>query len=227
MFSLLLSLMLGCGPTQAPEAPAAVAAPAPAAAPAEAAPPGEEAPPAPPPEVINADLHVALTRADGTAVTGKVKRIERSSDWYGEEGWSTETADLFIQGDAPSGTRKIAWADVKAVTVVPGKVPADVSCVYDSNYRPWMYDCTLKTTSTVTLKDGTTWTADNAHKWRFTFSDDQQVEFWLKKHPAREQDEKEVDIDTTNPENLDLYTKLQNRLRSEVKTSLVVKVVIH
>lgn len=222
----LILLLTACGPKKAPE-PVAAAEPAPAAAPEPEPTPEPEAEPEPPPEVVNADLNITVSHAGGSAKSGKVKRIERSSDWFGEEGWSTEPKDLKLALEKGNASKDALWTEVKSVAVVPGKVPADADCVYDSNFTPWMYDCTVKTTATVTLKDGTTgWLVTNRHKWRFTYEDGSQEEFWLYKHPAREQDEKVVDLDTTNPENMDLYVKLQERLKSEIKTTMVTKVTI-
>lgn len=132
-----------------------------------------------------------------------------------------------MNGDAGSASKDFAWTDVKTLTLVPGKIPTDVDCIYESDFSPWMYDCTLKTTSTAVLKDNSKWTVTTLNKWRFTFEDGESVEFWVFKHHAREQDEKVVDLDTKDAENLALYTKLQNRLREEVKGKLVVKVAVN
>jgi hypothetical protein len=219
--ALSLAFLAACGEKAPPAAPpvAAPVAPAPVAAP-------EPTPPPAPVEVKNADMNVMVTFADGTTKGGHVKRIERSTDFFGDEGWTTETKDLVISAEGAGAYQKMPWTQVKLVTVKAGAIPAEVDCVYDSNFTPWMYDCTINTVGTLTSADGKKWTVDNRHKWRFTFDDDSSVEFWLKKHPAREQDEKVVDLDTSNPENLALYTKLNARLRTEVKSSLVVKVEI-
>jgi hypothetical protein len=221
----LLSLMVACGPKKAPEVPAAAAVAAPVVAPVAAAEPEPEPEPEPVPvEVINADLSMKVTRADGSVVDGHVKRIERSDDWYGEEGWTTDKAKLNFSGEGTSEYRKITWAEVKVVTIKPGGVPADVDCVYDGDFTPWLYDCTLKIPTRVSTKDGKSYTVDSRQKWRFVFDDGAEVEFWMKKHPAREQDTNRVDLDTLNPENYDLYSKLQQRLRTERTGSMVVKV---
>ena len=223
----LILLLTACGPKKAPETTAAEPAPAPVAAAEPTPEPEPEVAPEPPPEVINSDLSITVGRAGGASKAGKVKRIERSTDWFGDEGWSTEPKDLKLALEKGNSAKDVTWAEVKSIAVVPGKVPADADCVYDSNFQPWMYDCTVKTTATVTLKDGTTgWVVTNRHKWRFTYEDNSQEEFWLYKHPAREQDDKVVDLDTTNPENMDLYVKLQERLKSELKTTLVTKVTV-
>ena len=226
MSILLLSLLVACGPKKAPEAPAAAEAAAEAVAEAPPAPAPEPEPepePAPPPEVINADLTVKMTRANGSVVEGHVKRIERSSDIYGEEGWETGDKEVQFAGETDSEYRKMGWGDVKSVSMKVASM-SDVSCVYDSNYTPWMYDCALKMPTAVVTKDGKTYQADTLKKWRFVFDDDSEVEFWMKKHRAHQQDEKKVDLNTTNPENYDLYGTLQQRLRTERTGDLVVKI---
>lgn len=214
-------LLAACGEKKAPEV---AAAPPP---PVEVAPaPAPEPEPAAPVDVKNADLNVVITMADGSTKAGHVKRVERSADFFGDDAWSTEKKDLVIAAEGNGAYQKLPWTDVKLITVKPGVVPTDVDCVYDSNFTPWMYDCTLNTVATLTGADGKKWTVDNRNKWRFTFDDDSSVEFWLKKHPAREQDTAVVELETTNPENLELYKKLQARLKLEVKSTLVVKVEI-
>jgi hypothetical protein len=211
MSIVLLSLLVACGPKKAPEAPEAPAA---VETVAEVA---------PPPEITNADLTVKMTRANGSVVEGHVKRIERSTDIYGEEGWETGEKEIRFAGETDSEYRKMGWTDVKSVSMKVASM-SDVSCVYDSNFTPWMYDCTLKMPTAVVTKDGKTYQADTLKKWRFVFDDDTEVEFWMKKHRAHQQDEKKVDLDTTNPENYDLYGVLQQRLRSERTGDVVVKV---
>lgn len=221
----LILLLAACGPKESPKN--AATAPAPVAeAPPPAPEPEPEPEPAPPADITNADLNITVTTANGTAKGGHVKRIERSQDWFADEGWTTEASDLKISLEKGNSAKDVTWNDIKSISIVPGSV-SDVDCLYDSNFSPWMYDCTIKTTATVALKDGSTgWTVTNHHKWRFTYDDGSQTEFWLYKHPAREQDDRVVDLDTTNPENFELYTKLQTRLKTEIKTTMVTKVVV-
>lgn len=222
----LILLLVACGPKDAPVENAGTAV---APAPVEPAPEPEPEPepePAPPADVVNADLSITVGQAGGTSFAGHVKRIERSTDWYGEEGWSTEASDLKISLEKGNSAKEATWTEIKSITIAPGAI-TDVDCLYDSNFSPWMYDCTIKTKAAVTLKDGSTgWTVVNRHKWRLTYDDGKQVEFWLYKHPAREQDEKVVDLETANPENFELYTSLQARLKTEIKTTLVTKVTV-
>lgn len=226
---VLLSLLVACGPKKAPEAPAAAAVAD--AAPAAVAPPPPPEPepepePEPPPEIVNADFNVKITKANGQVVEGHVKRVERSSDIYGEEGWLTEAKEVKFAGESSDEYRKLAWSEVKSLSMKVASM-SDVSCVYDSNFTPWMYDCTLKMPTTVVTTDGKTYQADTLKKWRLVLDDNTEVEFWMKKHRAHQQDDKRVDLDTTNPENYDLYGVLQKRLREERAGDLVVKIEIN
>ena len=224
--SLLLPLLLlGCGEKKPPEV---AAAPAPVVvAPAPAPEPEPEPEPAEPVAVSNVSMNVTITYADGSTKSGHVKGLERSEDLYADEGWTTEANRLKLDGESGSNATSLKWDQVKSISIKPGTVPADVSCSYDSNWTPWMYDCTVATTSTITLKDGAKWTAATRHKWRMTFDDDSTAEFWIWKWPAREQDTETVSLDTVNPEKPELYTKLQQQLRQELKTIVVTNISIN
>jgi hypothetical protein len=177
-----------------------------------------EAPPPPPPEVKNADFQVTLTARDGTIVSGHVKRIERGDDTYGES-WTTEEKKLEFYVEGNGEYKKISWSDVKRINIsIPNT--KDFDCLYSSGYSPWMYECSVKLKSTVTTKDGKSYLADSGHKWKFVTDDDAEHDFWLRKHYCREQDEKVVELDVTNPENYALYGKLQTQLRADMKGSL-------
>lgn len=175
----------------------------------------------PPPPVVNADFDATVKRNDGTSLSGHVKRVERSEDWYGETIWLVEDEDILLTLEGEGTEVQKPWSSVARIHVEPGEVPEDVDCSYDSDYRPWMYNCTLRTTATATLEDGSQWTVGNRHKWRFTFEDDSTVEFWLNKHPARQQDVDPVDLGDSQGENYGLYETLQDRLREERKTLVV------
>lgn len=222
---LFLALVAAKGGKKKDEpAPAPPPAPAPAAeAPAPAAEP--EAPPAPK-VVKNADFTATLTYADGTTKAGKVQGVERTADFYGDEGWTDDESKLKLQVEAAGTEKMVAWKDVKSISVVPGKVPDDVDCTYSSDFTPWMYDCTLRTTVNVALKDGSKGAVTNRHKWRFTWSDGTTTEFSLYKYSAREQDDREIEFGEEQVENMALYTKLQDKLRSDVKTTLVKSVTV-
>ena len=218
MLSFILTFALSaCGPKDAPPTPAAEAAP-PAEEAAAAPEPVAEEPPPPPPEILNADFTVTLKAADGTSTTGHVKRVERGENTYGE-GWTTEEKDLKFYVEGNGEYKKITWAEVKRVSIsVPNA--KDFDCLYSSEYSPWMYECSVKLKSTVTTKDGKSYVADSGHKWKFVTDDDTEHSFWLKKHYARKQDEKVVDLEVSDPQNYALYGELQAQLRTEMKGNL-------
>ncbi|MDP2313339.1 MAG: hypothetical protein Q8P41_10570 [Pseudomonadota bacterium] len=202
-------------PTPAPE-------PTAAAAPVEAAPaPVEEAPPAPPPAVKNADLSITIAYADGTSKAGRVTGIERTVDFQGDEGWTTEDGKLRLTVEAAGTEKQVPWKDVKSLAVAAGKIPDEVDCTYSSDFSPWMYECTLRTNVTATMKDGSKGTVSNRHRWRFSYDDGSKVELSVYKYTVREQDDRELQFGDEATENFALYTKLQDKLRSDAKTTLV------
>ena len=179
--------------------------------------------PAPPPadsHAHNLSLSVSITKADGSTVTKHVKGVERATDFHGDAGWSTEPKDLKITVDTGKAEKTVAWTDVKSISVVPGKMPDDVDCTYSSDFSPFMYECSIRTTSTIVLKDGTKGSIDTRNKWRFTFDDDTDLEFYLLKYTVREQDEPTAGGEDAT-ENMGMYTKLQQKLREDLKTSVV------
>lgn len=191
-------------------------APAPeAAAPAPAAAEEPEAAPAPEPEPTssapNANFDATITRADGSKTSGHVVRVERSSDWYGEEGWTDSASKLTITVEGNGTEKDVPWDQVRSVEVsYLGK--ANIDCDYDSTYTPLMWTCAMKTTSKVTLADGGGWTVANRHKWRLTFSDGKVEEFWLNRVNARQQEEAPADMnnpDRNDVVNADLQIALQ------------------
>lgn len=219
---LFLSLIAAKGPKK--EEPAPAAAPAPAPAPA---PPPEPAPaPAPPPEPVsvrNADFSVTFTFADGSAKSGHVKGVERSVDFNGDEGWTSDAGKLKLNVESGSTEKSVEWKDVKSIGVTPGKLPDEVDCTYSSDFTPWMYDCTLRTTTVVTMKDGSKGNLSNRHRWRFTFDDGSTFEFQVFKYSVREQDDRVIEFGDESTENFALYTKLQDRIRQDLKSSAFVK----
>lgn len=220
---LFLALIAAKGSKKTP--PPADPAPAPAAAaeaPAEAAPAPEAEPePAPAPVVKNADFNVTVAFSDGTSKAGHVKTVERTVDFFGDDGWTTEGSDIKLVVGIGNTEKSVLWGDVKSIAITPGKIPDDVDCTYSSDFTPWMYDCTIRTTPSITLKDGTKGTVVNRHRWRFTLDDGEKVEFQVYKFSIREQDERAVSFGDEQTENYALYTKLQDQLRSAVKTQVV------
>src|SRR6185369_14306310 len=142
LLMLVLFAGLACAAKKDKKPPEPAAAPPPPAA--EAA-PEPEAEPTPPPEVKNADMYVSIRSADGQMKKGHVKKIERSVDWFADQGWTDDAKNLKLTIEAAGKERDITWADVASISIKPGPL-SDVDCVYDSQFTPWMYDCTLKTT---------------------------------------------------------------------------------
>ena len=79
--------------------------------------------------------------------------------------------------------------------------------------------CVLRNTPKTRTTDGKTWTVTTRNKWKFTFDDDSEVEFYVHKLPAREQDDEAAGLDSV--ENYDLYGKLQGSVMELAKTSAV------
>ncbi len=195
--------------------------------PVEAAPaPVEEAPPPAPEPIRNADLTVSIAYADGSTKGGHVKGIERSVDFYGDEGWTSDDGKLRLMVEANGTEKGVPWKDVKSITVTPGKLPDEVDCTYSSDFTPWMYECTLRTTAAVVLKDGSKGVVSNRHLWRFTLDDGATVEFSVYKYVVREQDSKVVEFGDESTENFGLYSRLQDRLRADVKAAIVKSITV-
>ena len=229
--ALLFALSMAVAPPawakKKPE-PAAEPAPAPEPAPVEVAPPPPPEPPPAPASVSNSSFNTTITFADGTSKAGHVKGVERTVDYSGDDGWTAETSKLKLSIEANDTEKAASWADVKTIVVTPGaSMTDDVDCSYSSETTPWMYDCTLRTTSTATLKDGSKGAVSNRHHWRFTFDDGSTLEFQVFKYQVREQDSRTVEFGDESSENLALYTKLQDQIRRDVKTKIVKSITVN
>ena len=216
----VIGLLTACGEKAPPEAAAEAAA---EAAPEVAPEPKPEPEPEPVPEPepampsTNADLQVGVSLNDGSSKSGHVWLVQRSTDWYGEEGWTSAVDEVKLQLEGNGTEIHAPWADIKKISVTIAKVSESSDCTYDSNYTPWMYDCTLRNKGNAVTTDGRSWEITDRHKWRLSFDGGEELEFWLYKHPARQQDDETVGLDSAG-ENYDLYIGLQDRLREEVKT---------
>ena len=144
-----------------------------------------------------------------------------SSDLYGDEGWTSEDSKLKLTVESGSSEKQVSWKDVKSLTVTPGKMPDEVDCTYSSDFTPWMYECTLRTTVSAVLKDGSKGNVTNRHKWRFSYEDGSQLEFSVFKYTVRAPDDRDIQFGDDVGENFALYTKLQDQLRTEMKTKIV------
>ncbi len=206
---------------KAPEpAPAPAPAPSPAPAPEPAPAPAEVPPPPMGTHANNMSLNVTITRADGSSKSMHVKGVERATDFYGDQGWTTDAAELKIPVALAKGEKMAAWTEVKSISIVPGKMPDDVDCTYSSDFNPFMYECSIRTTTTIVLKDGTKGAVDIRNKWRFTLDDNTEVEFYLLKHTQRMQSEAAAG-GGDQEEDMGMYTKLQQALREDLKSTLV------
>jgi hypothetical protein len=223
-FLLLLAAKGGKKKNDAPEpAPAPVETPAPAPVPEEPAPP----PPPPEPKVVkNANFTVTITYADGSTKAGHVTGVERTIDSLGDQGWGSEPNEVKLTVESGSSEKSVTWADIKSVSVTPGKMPDDVDCTYSSDFSPWMYECSLRTTTAVVLKDGSKGNITSRNQWRFTFEDGSTLEFQVYKFTVREQDTTELQYGDEANENPKLYTKLQDQIRTELKGKMVKSVTV-
>jgi hypothetical protein len=174
----------------------------------------EEPPPPPPPPVNNVNWNVEIQLADGTSMSGLVRRVERSSDWWGEADWLTDASDLKLTLEGYDTEIEVGWDGLKGVTLETGKA-TDSDCAYSSDYNPWMYTCEVKLKTTATTLDGKKWTVVSRHQWHFVFDDGTDLAFWLYKHPARLQDP-----DNTDGENYNVYILLQDQLTEELKSTV-------
>lgn len=208
----LLMMLLACGEKAAPVETAkptevAVETPAPVEEVVEEVTPEPEPEPKPEP---NADFNTTITFSDGTSKSGHVMRVERSSDFYGMKEWVDKESKLTIFAESGSTAKDVVWTDLKSVSVVPKK--GDISCVYESEWNPWLYVCTNKTTSSLIDSSGKRWGLDSKHKWRFTFDDESVVEFWIQNIRTIEQDTVEMELGMDDYENTSLYSKLREEL---------------
>ena len=222
--------MLACGP-KAPQTETPVEAANVAATATEEAAPEAEPEPEPEPEPViesNIRINISLTYADGSKKSGTVIRVERSSDFPGlKEDWQDSEYKTTVYAESGSTAKDLKWTDIKSISIQYGSVPKDVNCLYDSTWTPWMYDCAINTTTKLIDSSGKAWKVDSKYLWRMYFEGETEpVDFWIQKPHATQQDDKEVTLDTTNPENRALYQTLQERLKNDIKTTMVTKVTV-
>ena len=211
MFSVFA--FIACGPKEAPQVaePPAPVEEVQEEVVEEVVEPEPELPPEPPKPESNVDFNIKITYSDGSVKEGHVIRLERSSDFNGMKEWHDTESKLTLYGEAGSTAKDLAWTEFKSVSIAPS---SDISCVYESEWNPWLYVCTRKTTSSIVDTDGKKWSLDSKYKWRVTFEDYSEVDFWLQNFRALEQDSKEIELGMEAIENPDLYAKLQESLKS-------------
>jgi len=159
----------------------------------------------------NIDLGATVTFADGTRTEGRLIRVERTKDWYGEEGWVDTPQKLTLALEGNGTALDAPWTDISSVDIRYGGAD-EIDCQYDSGYAPYMYMCVLRTRSTATTTDGRTWEVSSRHRWRFTFADGTETEFYANKLPVREQDVPRPGMATENHE---MYRRLQKQVLDE------------
>lgn len=214
MHTLLLSLLFACGEKKAEVEVATPVESTPAEEVVEETTEEPALPEIAPPPEPNVNFNATLTFSDGSTKSGHVIRVERSSDFYGMKEWLDSESKLIIYGESGSTAKEMTWTDIKTITVAPKS--GDISCVYESDWTPWLYVCTNKTTSSLVDSAGKKWGVDSKHKWKFFFEDEEVVEFWIQNFRTLQQDTVEVGLGMEAYENPELYAQLQNELRNTV-----------
>lgn len=225
LLALLVVPSLAVAKTKPKGEPAPAPAPAveaPAPAPVEAPPPEEVAPPAPS-RLNNVSMRVSLTMADGSTKSMAVTGLERSEDFHADTGWTSSASSLKITLEVGKTEKEVSWSDLKSITIAPGKMPDDVDCSYNSDFTPFMYECSIRTTTTAVLKDGSKGVVITRNKWRLSPEEGAAAEFYLYKHTERMQGEPTEGDQFEDP---GMYTKIQQAMRETLKTNLVKSVTI-
>ena len=212
MSSMLLTLVFACGEKKTEVEVATPPTPVEEVVEStteEQAEPVEEAMPEPEPKPEpNADFNASLTFSDGTTKSGHVIRVEASTDSYGMKDWLDSDSRLTIFAEAGSTAKDLSWNEIKSVSVSPKS--SNIDCVYESDWSPWLYVCTKKTTTSLIDSEGKKWSGNATNKWRFYFDDDTEIEFWIQNIRAMQQDTVEVGLGMDAYENPDLYAQLRN-----------------
>ena len=195
---LVLSLLLLTAAKRDKKKPEEAPPPPPPAPVEEPAEPAEPPPPPPPTAVKNTSFQATIAWVGQDGRAGHVVGVERTVDFNGYDGWTSEARKLTIQVEVDGAEREIAWTDLASVTVTPGKVPADVDCTSNSAIEPMMYECTLRTTAAAVLKDGTKAQITDRHVWRLTWEDESTTELQLYKYTVRMPDTSEEGEDPGN-----------------------------
>lgn len=171
--------------------------------------------PEPEPAKPNADFDAKVVHADGSTTSGHVIRVERSNDWYAEEGWTDNEYKITVTVEGNGTAKDVNWKDIKSVDIAYlGK--SNINCDYDSEYTPLMWTCTMKTKSTANLAEGGTWSISSRHKYKFTFDDGKTEEFWVYKIPARAQESGVADMNAAADKSEVVQAELQLGLQDEV-----------
>ena len=165
----------------------------------------------------NANFSIRLTYNDGRVHEGRVVYVQRGDDRYAEDGFIDEGRKLNIGLESGSDLQDVAFSELGVVDISYGD-RNDFDCLYDSSFHPWMYMCTLKSTVTALLGDGSSWDVDSRYQWKLTFDDGTTEAFYLKNLPIREQEAAGAE---DNVENSELYRGLQTKGMTAIKTALI------
>ena len=187
----------------------------------------------PPPSAFpsNVNFQAVVTFADGTTKEGHVIRLERSETFEGTDDrtWFEDEKKLRVElSNSSGGWQQTFWKDILEINIsVPRFNP---TCLYSSDWMPWLYSCSVTTKSTAKTKDGQVWSVDTKYKYKMYFETEdpqnpEEIAFWINTHRSIKQDEKVVSLGDPNPENHNLYLQLQKQLQSEISTTMVTKIV--
>lgn len=211
-------LLMGAKGKKAPAEPAPEAVAPPPAAPVEAAP----AEPEPPEVVSNVDLRLSLKTAAGATTKLHVTGLERTVDFSGDKGWTAD-ADKLVFAVETGGTEiEAPWSAVASITIKPGKVPDDIDCSFRSDLDPVVYECTLRTTAAIALKDGRKGEVANRHRWRLTSDDGVTRELQVYKYALRATGGEEDDAASES----DIYKRLIEQIKADAAGPLVLGVTV-
>ncbi len=209
----LLFILAACGP-KTPSTPSEAPVPVTPDLPEVPEPPPPAEPEAP---VANADFGVSMTFADGRRQGGRVIRVERAIDFYGASGWTDRDIKRTVSLSASGTSRDAHWDEIREIDIDYGAGASDISCQYDSSQMPWVYVCTLPTTTRATATDGSTWDVSSRQKWRFIFANGTIEEFYLFKLPVRQPD---LEGGRRNMENPAMYVQLREEVQQAATTAL-------
>jgi len=116
----------------------------------------EEAPPPPQPapalEIGEANVEppipTTVTMVDGKVHTGNLTHVLVARDWYGND--PEPNSSFMVAVDVHLLT--LDWKDVKRVSVSRPNTSSDMDCYSDEDQDPILWECTLKQTSSLTMR---------------------------------------------------------------------------
>jgi len=122
----------------------------------EAAEAAEEAPPPPPAapalEIgeanIDPPISATVTMVDGKVHKGNLTHVLLARDWYGND--PEPNTQFMIAVDVH--LLDLEWKDVKRVSVARPNTSSDMDCYSDEDQDPILWECTLKQTSSLTMR---------------------------------------------------------------------------